>query len=208
MSSGRADAIGRAEELLRGDLVVFDIETTGIGAADEIVEITVISARGDTLLDSLARPNRPIPKDATRIHGITDADVESAPTIRDLLPDLRRMLEGRVVTAYNLDFDVRLLTSSCKAYGVAWPYLGKGQGTSTIDGVCIMQLYAQFWGSWNQYHGSYTWQSLGNALAQCGLTVEGPLHRALSDARAALAVLNYIAGSPSESAAQASSENA
>ena len=63
---------------------------------------------------------------------------------------------------------------------------------------CIMELYAQFWGDWHDYHGSYTWQALGNALDQCGITIEGPLHRALADARGALAVLQYIAAADTE----------
>ena len=208
MSSDRADAIERAEELLRGDLVVFDTETTGIGATDEIVEISVISARGDTLLDTLVRPTAPIPEGARAIHGIGDEDVVGAPTIVELLPDLQRLLANQTVIAYNLKFDTWLLNQSCKARGIEWPFIGRDARRSVIKGTCAMKLYAQYYGAWSEWHGSYTWQSLGNALAQCGLTVEGPLHRALSDARAALAVLNYIAGSPSESAAQATSENA
>ena len=196
MSSDRANAIGRAREILGGDLVVLDTETTGTGATDEIVEIAVISATGTPLLESLVRPNRPIPKEATRIHGITDADVQSAPTILELLVDLRGILEGRVVTAYNLDFDARLLNSSLQAWGAKWPYPGRGHNESWIESACIMQLYAEFWGAWSHYHKSFTWQALDRALFQCGLHMEGPLHRAMTDAQAALAVLEHVAGTP------------
>ena len=61
-----------------------------------------------------------------------------------------------------------------------------------------MELYARFWGDWHDYHGSYTWQALGKALDQCGITIEGPLHRAMADAREALAVLKYIAAADTE----------
>ena len=60
---------------------------------------------------------------------------------------------------------------------------------------CIMEMYAAFHGAWDDYHESYTWQSLGDAAAQTGVVVEGTPHRALADARAALGVLKHMAGS-------------
>ena len=58
---------------------------------------------------------------------------------------------------------------------------------------CIMEFYAQFHEQYSEYHGSYTWQKLVNAVGQCGLQMEGSAHRALADTQASLAALNYMA---------------
>ena len=104
------------------------------------------------------------------------------------MPTLREVLEGKLVTSYNVAFDSRLLEQSLTAAGIGldrveWP---EWRG-------CIMELYAQWYGEWREYQGSYTWQRLTNALDQCGLTVDAPAHRALGDAKAALAVLQHMA---------------
>ena len=47
------------------------------------------------------------------VHGITDTDVQDAPTIVDLMPRLQDIWQwtsrGNRVFAYNLDYDARLL---------------------------------------------------------------------------------------------------
>lgn len=70
-------------------LLVFDTETTGLGALAEIVEIACWALDAGTLqqlappVSYLARPARPIPADATAIHGIDDAMVAQAAPPRD-----------------------------------------------------------------------------------------------------------------------------
>ena len=53
--------------------------------------------------------------------------------------------------------------------------------------------YTNFYGQYSEYHGSYTWQKLVNAVGQCGLEMAASAHRGLADARASLAVLKYVA---------------
>lgn len=70
-------------------ILVFDTETTGLGALAEIVEIACWALDAGTLrqlgapVSYLARPARPIPADATAIHGISDAMVAQAAPPRD-----------------------------------------------------------------------------------------------------------------------------
>ena len=61
---------------------------------------------------------------------------------------------------------------------------------------CIMELYAQYWGDWSQWHGNYKWQSLGAAAAQCGLLWPMGAHRALADAEMCRRVLEWMATRP------------
>ena len=55
-----------------------------------------------------------------------------------------------------------------------------------------MQLYAEYYGAWSDWHGSFTRQSLVRAVDQCDLTFDGNAHRALADARASLAMLQHM----------------
>ncbi len=186
----RQNAHWMARDMLSEPLVIFDTETTGLGVDAEIVEIACIDGRGDVLLTSLVRPTHAIPRDASNTHGITDADVQGAPTIVDLMPRLREIWEqanrGNRVFAYNLDYDARLLAQSFEARRKRWPFPHR-------SGNDIMQLYAEYYGAWSDWHGSFTWQSLSRAVEQCDLTFDGDAHRALADVRASLAVLQHMA---------------
>ena len=183
----RKKAHFQAKVLVRKPLVIFDTETTGLDNTAEIVEIACIDGKGNVLLDSLIKPSCPIPPGATAVHGITDADVCDAHGIGGLLGDLEVAWKGKTVAAYNLDYDLRLLRQSMAAAyadGVLLPIRPNAD---------IMGLYAQYHGDWNEYHQSYTWQSLVKAMGQCGLSFEGTAHRALADVKASLAVLQYMA---------------
>ena len=193
-NTDRRDAILQARNILAAAPVIFDTETTGLDSDAEIIEISCITARGSVRLDTLVKPTTSVPEGATRIHGLSDADLVAAPTILELEPRIKAIFDHRTVGSYNLAYDTRLVGQS----------LHKAKGGRPVDrdwddsNFCIMELYAQFWGDWHDYHASYTWQALGNALNQCGITIEGPLHRALADARGALAVLQYIAAADTE----------
>ena len=56
-----------------------------------------------------------------------------------------------------------------------------------------METFAKFYGNFNEYHGSFTWQPLSRAAAECSVDVDGDPHRALTDARTAAGVLRYMA---------------
>ncbi len=155
-------------------VVILDTETTGLGPDAEIVQIAVIDAAGITLLDTLVRPTRSIPPDATRVHGITDAMVAEAPTFAELAPLLYSLIGGRRVVIYNASYDMRLLRQTAVATKAGkWPGL-------TAD--CAMNAYSEWVGDWSEYHGNYRWQRL-----------PGGDHSALGDARATLAVLRVMA---------------
>jgi len=48
------------------DFVILDTETTGLYDDDEIVSIAIINSDGQTLLNQLVKPVRPIPADAPK----------------------------------------------------------------------------------------------------------------------------------------------
>ena len=186
-TSERQLAIREARRLLEMDLVIFDTETTGLGPDAEIVEIAATKVDGTVLLDTLVKPRQLIPPDATAVHGITDEAVAGFPPIEAVLPGISG--RDQHLASYNFAFDERLIRRSLDLGGPA-----AGSWHLPVErSHCIMEMYARYHGAWSEYHHSYTLQSLGNALAQCGLEFESQPHRAMTDARAAAALLRYMA---------------
>ncbi|MHB0878039.1 MAG: 3'-5' exonuclease [Anaerolineae bacterium] len=177
-------ATERARLWLSQDPLVLDTETTGLRGTDEIVQVAVITADGEPLLDTLVRPTRPIPPEVVRIHGITDDDVRLAPTGAEVCVELARILHGRLVCTYNAPFDSRMLEQTASAWFAP---------VASYRAECVMRLYADYAAQWDARHGSNRWFSLGIAARQCGL---GPFrqHDALSDARITAQVLRHVAG--------------
>jgi DNA polymerase III epsilon subunit-like protein len=167
-------------------VIYLDTETTGFGARAEIVDIAVVSAAGEVVLESLVQPTRRIPADATAIHGITDADVKDAPAWCDLYEDLLRVLAGRRVIVYNVIFDRQMVNQACDRYDLAAP---------AADWECAMRKYAGFYGNWDSGKRWYRFQKLERAVLAFGAEPGG--HRAAADAFACRAVvLGMAAATP------------
>ncbi len=89
---------------------VIDVETTGFSpAADRVVEIGCAEVEGDQIVarwSTLVNPGRAIPAEATAVHGITDAMVARAPSLKPALEYARRLCRGRIVAAHSARFDL------------------------------------------------------------------------------------------------------
>lgn len=178
-----AEAAATARAWLEADPLILDTETTGLGLDAEVIEISVIDARGQVLLDTLVRPTGAIPAEASAIHGITDEDVVTAPAWPEIHQRLVELIAGRLVIAYGADFDVRLIDQTAARHGLEWQRPETG---------CAMRLYAQRNGEWSDRRGTWRWLKLGLAAETCGID-PGGAHRALADCRMTLGVLRAIA---------------
>ncbi len=87
-----------------------DLETTGVDAVkDRICQIAIINVDG-TEYSSLINPERVIPDEATKIHGITNAMVLDAPKFGEVAERVRDMLAAADhFVAYNGIFDFQFL---------------------------------------------------------------------------------------------------
>jgi DNA polymerase-3 subunit epsilon len=169
--------------------VVLDTETTGLDSRAEIIELAVLAPDGTVLYNSRFRPAGPIPREATAIHGIRDADVAGAPTFAECWAlGLRALLADKRIVTYNADFDSRLLLQTLGRYGLTH---GLDMGFD-----CAMMEYAAFVGDWSDWHGNYRYKSL--AFATSFTTADQPDHTALGDARACLAVVRQMAASAAD----------
>ena len=165
------------------EFVAFDLETTGLRPAfDAIVEIGAVRFRADgrelATMTQLVDPGRPIPADATRVHGITDAMVRGRPLIEQ---GLRAFLDSlgdgeTVLLAHNARFDVGFIAAACARCNV--PATDHAVvDTLALARHCLPGL------------GGYSLEVVGRV---CRVS-HGGAHRALGDARAVRSIFLHLA---------------
>lgn len=96
------------------NFVAVDTETSSLGTAAEIVEVSAVRFEGFrpvAVYGTLCKPYRPIAPSATAIHGISDRDVAYAPRFAEILPDLYDFCGTLPLVAHNAPFDLRMLAS-------------------------------------------------------------------------------------------------
>ncbi|HQR28167.1 MAG TPA: 3'-5' exonuclease [Nocardioides sp.] len=96
-----ADGLGWRE----AELAVIDVETTGLDLRrDEVISIGVVPVRhGRIAADrwyQVVRPERAIDPEAVKVHALTPGELEAAPPLAGVLPEVRARLRGRVVVAH------------------------------------------------------------------------------------------------------------
>lgn len=108
---------------LKKPLVFFDLETTGINIAkDRIVEIAILKVHPNGNKESrswLVNPEIEIPKEASDIHGITNEQVVTEPTFKDLANEISQLIEGCDLAGFNSNrFDIPLLAEEFLRAGI------------------------------------------------------------------------------------------
>ncbi len=179
------NAVARARAILQDSPLFFDTETTGLNSSAEIVEVGIVDAEGNTVLESLVRPCRRIPSDAVAVHGISNQMVREAPTWAELWPEVSELFRGRRVGIFNADFDLRMMRQSHQQHGLSWEDMGG-------NAFCVMKMYARYYGDKRGIEDA-KWQSLQKAGRQCGIALPNT-HRAVGDARLTCAVFRHMAG--------------
>ncbi len=96
--------------------VAFDLETTGLDPKKErIVEIGAVKfdRRGPIgRFSVLINPGIPMPAEASKINGITDAMLAGKPSLDEVLPDFIRFIAGAALVAHNAPFDCSFVDAS------------------------------------------------------------------------------------------------
>ena len=165
--------------------LILDTETTGLHDG-EICQIAVIESSGKAVLDTFVKTKNPIPLQATSIHGITTDMVKDAPTWCEISPKLEVLLRDNLVIIYNAVYDRKMMHKSAECWE-----LPKVDWKSFCRFECAMEAYAEFYGDWNSYHGSYRWQKLSVAAASERVPVENA-HNALGDCLMTLGVVTAM----------------
>ena len=169
----RQRAISWAKTALEDRFLILDTETTGLDARAEAIQIAVINQDGERAFESLIKPLNPIPSEAIAIHGITNKNVENAPSFLEIYQDLNLILSDKKTLIYNSAFDKKILRQQAIMNNLT---------PIKFESECVMNWYSQYCGNWNDYHCSYTWQRL-----------PGGDHSAIGDCLATLAVIKEMA---------------
>jgi DNA polymerase-3 subunit epsilon len=168
-------------------IALLDVETTGRDASvDRVVEVGIAFARGGEIVERknwLINPGRPIPKEATDVHKITDDDVKDAPAFATVAHEIAAALAGHVPAAYNAAFDRAFLANEVARANVAGAVVtllppALRRNVDWIDPLVWARELQQ---------GERS-RALGEVAARLGIALENA-HRAADDAEAALRVM-------------------
>lgn len=103
------------------DFVALDIETTGLSPLyNEIINIGAIRFRNNRPVeqfDVLVKPFSSIPREITRLTGITNAMVQDAPPIKVVLPQFIEFLGEDIILGHNVRFDISFINNAMLKYG-------------------------------------------------------------------------------------------
>lgn len=116
--------------------VLFDTETTGLDplTGDRVIEIAAIELINDLPTSNqfyaLIDPDRDIPSESTRIHGITNAHVEGKPKFVEVADDILKFFGDAPLVAHNAPFDFGFIDAELARIGK--PALGHGRMIDTL----------------------------------------------------------------------------
>lgn len=216
----REDLLHRIYNLIEYGIVI-DTETTGLGDGDTVVELAAVRVKDrSVLINTLVVPNSPMGDAAYRVHGITAVEASAGGiTITDAFNQLHAKasalpMDKRIISAYNLPFDQRLITQSLHLEDdsaatldakmawldakMAWLEATGVKPDSRIYAAprCIMELASRFFIEhleWDSKYSNFKRLSLERCITLAGIQRVGTAHRALSDALATVDLLRYIA---------------
>ena len=112
---------GEGEQDFHGEIVCFDIETTGLDKRrDVITEIGAVVLRDGEVAETFntfADPERPLSREITELTGITDQMLEGAPSQAQAITAFLDFAAGRPLAAHNAEFDMGFIAEGCRRMG-------------------------------------------------------------------------------------------
>ena len=104
-----------------GEVVVFDIETTGLShISDEFTEIGAVKIADGKITDTFStfvNPGKAIPSRIVELTGITDEMVADAPSPNDAVDAFMKFCGDAPLIAHNADFDVSFIRENLRRRG-------------------------------------------------------------------------------------------
>lgn len=166
---------------LERPLAVLDLESTGFDpVCDRIVEAAIlrIDPSGESeLFHKFLKPCMPIPPAATRVHGITDADVRDSPMFAEIASELRVFLAGADLAGFGIArFDLPLLIVEFTRASIEF----STDGRSVVDALDLYRMHEP--------------RNLASAVRLYLGREHCAAHSAIADALAALSVLDAQIG--------------
>ncbi|WP_092270551.1 MULTISPECIES: PolC-type DNA polymerase III [unclassified Duganella] len=162
-------------------IVMLDFETTGLSPAmgDRITEVAALRIVGGEIVDryvSLVNCGVRIPSFITGLTGITQAMVDSAPPVHEVVPQLLDFIGSDPLSAHNASFDEKFLRAEAEQLDLAPRHASL---------VCSLKLSRRVFPELSSY-------KLGDLSRSLGIRFGSAAHRAEADAEVAAQVLIHI----------------
>jgi DNA polymerase III epsilon subunit family exonuclease len=186
---------GESETLIEhAELVVFDLETTGLSASrDRMCEIGAVRVKAlaiEETFETLVRPGVALPPTIARLTGLRESDLRSAPRPELALRRFLAFAGDAPLAAHNARFDVGFLDRAVERL------TGRRVAAPVVDTV---------WLARRLLHRRSERFSLAQLAHFFGTSCE-PCHRALPDAIATAEILVALLGLAQERGAQTLAE--
>lgn len=97
--------------------VLFDTETTGLDplTGDRVIEVAAVELINDLPtgrhFHALIDPDRDVPQEASRVHGLTNADLTGKPRFAEVAQELLAFMQDGKLIAHNAPFDFGFLNA-------------------------------------------------------------------------------------------------
>ncbi|KAB8038575.1 3'-5' exonuclease [Janthinobacterium aquaticum] len=162
-------------------IVMIDFETTGLSPdmGDRITEVAALRIEDGRITDrfvTLVNCRARIPSFITGLTGITQAMVDRAPPVAEVVPQLLDFIGSDTLSAHNASFDEKFLRAESARLQLAPAHQAL---------VCSLKLSRRVFPGLSSY-------KLGLLSGQLGIAFKSAAHRAESDAEVAAQVLIHI----------------
>lgn len=163
--------------------VCIDCESTGLEPKkDRLIEVAAARFTFDRILqtfETLVDPECDIPKVSQEIHKISDEMIEGKPKVKEILPELLKLIDGHILMGHGIGFDIALIAAEAKRSQIPTEI----EKQPFIDTLRMARIY-----------GESPINSLERLRQHFNIEPEGA-HRAMSDVIVNIEVFKFLAKS-------------
>ncbi len=160
--------------------VCIDCESTGLDpGADRLIEVAAARFTFNSILqtfETLVDPECAIPQISQDIHKISAEMLYGKPKVKQILPDLLKMINGHILIGHGIGFDIALIAAEAKRSQIPTNI----EKQRYIDTLRLARLY-----------GESPTNSLERLRQHFNIEPEGA-HRAMSDVTVNIEVFKYL----------------
>ncbi len=127
---------GHVSQDFHGEIVCFDLETTGLNKnRDMIIEIGAAVLRDGKVMETFstfASPEMTLPRETVELTGITDRMLIGAPSQEEAVEAFLAFVGDRPLAAHNAEFDMGFISEACKKMDIPFP-------NAAVDSLILAQ---------------------------------------------------------------------
>ena len=109
--------------------IILDTETTGLEVKQghRVIEIGAVllndRKKSEEHFHTYLNPSRLIDEEASKVHGITNSDLEDKPAFDEIAEEFIQFIEGSTLVIHNAPFDVGFINHELKLASTSYPML-------------------------------------------------------------------------------------